>query len=432
MQNEFEKQVRQKMDELQIHPSETVWENVKVQITKPERKRWTIILLFVIAGIFLGGYWLWQPDYKHKSISQLKNTGKNNQTIIENKKMNEDNHVKVTKPNPNYNRGSKLISSSIVTYNRSSKKPLAKFNEDEKNEIVDAKTEIINDTHSEIEPVFTESDKNEIANANGKQDSLTSQPLTAEIKPKDETPGLSPTKHTISLKQSHKWKLGVSVSAGVSGVADNFLGVGEDKSLADAYSSSPGTGGVNTGSNGTAIPSKLQRAGGFIAGDFAEKYISKTKKFSVGINYKNYSTTNRVGEKNDTTNYFRLNNSGNKYHNSFNFIELPVSLKFQLWNGKKVPLFLHSGFVVSQLINSNSLQYNLTSQSYSNNNSLLNKTQIGFTTGLSASLFSKQKTTLLIGPDFYFGATSLARSGLYTKKHFSYIGLRSEIIFGKK
>jgi len=87
--------------------------------------------------------------------------------------------------------------------------------------------------------------------------------------------------------------------------------------------------------------------------------------------------------------------------------------------------------VVSQLISSNALQYNQNSGWYYKDNTLFNKTQIGLNTALSASLFSRQKNSVLIGPYFYYSASSLANEGLYNKKHFVFTGLRAEIIFGK-
>jgi hypothetical protein len=38
--NEFEKQVQQKMDELQLRPSTEVWEEVEKRIRKEKKRRW--------------------------------------------------------------------------------------------------------------------------------------------------------------------------------------------------------------------------------------------------------------------------------------------------------------------------------------------------------------------------------------------------------
>jgi hypothetical protein len=62
---------------------------------------------------------------------------------------------------------------------------------------------------------------------------------------------------------------------------------------------------------------------------------------------------------------------------------------------------------------------------------MLNKTQLGLSTGISATLFSKQKVPVIIGPYFYYSASRLAGKGLYKNKHFSFMGLRTEILFEK-
>ena len=56
-ENEFEKQVQQKMDELKLHPSDAVWTKIEAQIKKEKRRRWMLIFLPVILiGSLYGGY----------------------------------------------------------------------------------------------------------------------------------------------------------------------------------------------------------------------------------------------------------------------------------------------------------------------------------------------------------------------------------------
>ena len=60
LENEFEKQVRQKMNRLHLQPGTEVWEEVERRIRKKKRRR-IIIFWFLLAGLFLGGGW-WLSD----------------------------------------------------------------------------------------------------------------------------------------------------------------------------------------------------------------------------------------------------------------------------------------------------------------------------------------------------------------------------------
>jgi hypothetical protein len=442
MQNEFEKQMQHKMDELQIHPSEAVWQKVQAQITKPKRRRGVIVLFFFLAGFVLGGYWLFQQNQPKPYPSGNANSIQNDKllTIAGNKKENTDAPVLHREASADLPDGiKKSKASSRFQYRSSFVKPFKESNDNNES------SEIVTGPKKEdnyIDELHTLPEKNnddELDTLTNTQDSLPSQLIQPKIMQQSDTVEKTFV-NTIPLKKISEWKFGVLFSLGRSGVVDNFLSFdellsfNEDKSAAALdYASSPGTGGTNQGSNNNSVnPSKIQRSGAFIVGLSAEKRIAKKINLSVGINYKYFSTTNRVGQKNDTSGAFRVNNSGHKYHNAFNYLEIPAELKLQLWANKKMPVYLSGGISISRLISSNSLQYDLTARGYFNDNSFFNKTQIGFSTGLFAELFSKQKSPLLIGPDFYFAATNLARGGSYNKKHFSYIGLRSQIMFRRK
>ena len=137
-----------------------------------------------------------------------------------------------------------------------------------------------------------------------------------------------------------------------------------------------------------------------------------------------------VGERNDSLKSYSLTNAVNTYHNYYHFLEVPISLKVQL-SSKKVPLYWDAGVLISQLISSNALQLNDASAAYSQNNSFFNKLQTGFSTGFSASLFSKRKTSVLIGPYIYYGSSKVAHEGLYKDQHFTFVSLRTQVSLKK-
>lgn len=101
----------------------------------------------------------------------------------------------------------------------------------------------------------------------------------------------------------------------------------------------------------------------------------------------------------------------------------------QLGDNKNFPVFWSGGITLSQLVKSNALQFDASSGIYYKDNSLLNKTHLGFSTGLSTTLFQNRKFAMLFGPYFQYSASQLANQGLYSKKHFVFIGLHTEILF---
>jgi hypothetical protein len=227
-------------------------------------------------------------------------------------------------------------------------------------------------------------------------------------------------------KLKKPWKWGLNFSVGVSGVPNKFLG-SLDKSFASAdalFSSSPPP------NNLTPLPSKITSSAALVAGVLIEKNISKKISIVTGLNYKMFSTTNKVGARDNSSQRYSLNNAVSSYHNSYHFVELPVSFKIGT-NSKKLPLFWDAGISISRLISSNALQFNSTYILYDRDNSLFNKSQIGLNTGLYASLFTGKHTSIQVGPHMYYGTTKVAEQGLYINQHFTFIGLKTQIFFKK-
>ena len=100
-QNKFEKQVQQKMDELKIHPSDSVWEKIEARIEKKKHSK-RGLFLFLLFFIFLaGGYLLWNTP--HHSITETNNSGKNSSEKNSGKISAEIN--KTVQPKANFNPG---------------------------------------------------------------------------------------------------------------------------------------------------------------------------------------------------------------------------------------------------------------------------------------------------------------------------------------
>ncbi len=80
-ENKFEKQVQQRMDNLKLDPSDSVWENIKNRIEKRKDRKWgLLIFIFLFALMLSGGYWLYNLTGKSTS----------NKKEIANKSINQE------------------------------------------------------------------------------------------------------------------------------------------------------------------------------------------------------------------------------------------------------------------------------------------------------------------------------------------------------
>ena len=81
-ENEFEKQVQQKMDEFRLRPSAPVWENIKDDLNERKRRRFFFMISLLAAALLFGwvGYNYFYTDTKIKT-NQNDTAIKENTTI---------------------------------------------------------------------------------------------------------------------------------------------------------------------------------------------------------------------------------------------------------------------------------------------------------------------------------------------------------------
>src|SRR5665213_2306031 len=92
-QNNFEKDIHGKLEELKIDPSDSVWKNVQEHIVKKEKKRRILFLLFFLfLLISLAGYWLFNSN----ANKQVRNVAIAKTSMKESKPTN--------KPDSSFNR----------------------------------------------------------------------------------------------------------------------------------------------------------------------------------------------------------------------------------------------------------------------------------------------------------------------------------------
>lgn len=457
-QNSFEKNVQHKLDELKIPPSDSVWTNVEKRIDKKEKDRKVIfILFFLIVFLLSGGYWLLNLSKNDQKSNQQKSNFIENKPDSKGTNKSDSSFVKSENISKNILPNGDLAfvsrkkvkdfkSISVIknqkgkyeNYQNSIREVTAKRIEESNKERNNAHFFFHSDTIN-----LVETEKENVAdelkeNIESKINTNSLEQLQFGKKGEELTVLNDASKKNDSVKnQKQHWHIGFTFSVGGSSIERNLLQ--RSFPVADYVSNRP-SGGVPSY---YFQPSSIKNSVAFVIGTLIEKNISARGKISAGLSYKYYSLINAVGKKVDSflspsPQYFSVSNSYNSfnsshtYRNNFHYLEVPVSFRLQLNKNKKLPLSWQAGFNVSELIASNALQFESNPGIYYSDNSMFNKTQFGMHTGLFATLFSKQKVPFSFGPYFYYSASSLAGRGLYNGKHFSFIGIRTEVLLKKK
>jgi len=87
MQNEFEKQVKLKMEELDLVPSAPVWKKIEEQIReKKDRRR--IILWFFLGAVIIAGSILWLSNSNIQQGELAKTSETNVPAVNSNEQLN--------------------------------------------------------------------------------------------------------------------------------------------------------------------------------------------------------------------------------------------------------------------------------------------------------------------------------------------------------
>ena len=357
--HEFEKKVRESMDELKLRPSEAVWTNVEKEIKKDKRRRrfilWLPLLLLVLGG---AGYFVFfsngqlekeivaipeskpdntqskpernvepitgssesqsakAPDEKttlpQNTISKIPSSLSDKQRI-ENSKLDK---YKTSEYVEKVQRVNKAI---IPKTDRDVENDQALKNERNENSIEKTVVEKIeNDINNKdantIAPINKEADKIaatttpqvDIENENKedikavdktdlKTDSLN---LLVDVKEPVTTKDSSITKPSIVRNKSVKWKLGITANIGVAKISEGGLFSGGLFSMEKkAAVSSFSATPVYFGPISDPVPATIEPGTYFSIGVFAQRQLWKRMSVSAGINYSSYSTQIRIGEQ---------------------------------------------------------------------------------------------------------------------------------------
>lgn len=496
-QNNFEKKIQQKLDELKIPPSEAVWENVEKYIGKRKYRKRILIFFLLFVSLAVGGYYMLnsitnETNSQNELVTRINEKGseqtkrddssfRQTGVLPENDagktkvsgetSANKKTHSQEIESNKVERRTTggpdevKDIIKTVASKNKNTKGiepagankkilPGSKQTVPDSKRTNNQKNDLDIDSHEKVQEENTAIVANGVEhvpdeNIEPQQEVTLQSGKIADTISADSNKYFSKKTDGASKKipgnqQSRKWKFGVTFSGGTStiggGTAPGINNLSSSARLDFVSFPSPANNSTLSYFNNYFTPSPIKNSMAFIGGVYIEKNISRKNKIDLGISYKYYSLINTTGNKIDfniapslsAESLYSSWSNTNTYRNNFHYIELPISIKFQLGNSKTLPIYWSAGVSISQLISSNSLQFKSVPGLYYNDNSLYNKTQVGLQTGFSALLFAKRKVPINIGPYFIYNMSKLADEGLYGGKHFSFIGIKADILLGKK
>ena len=428
MQNDFEKRVKQKMEELDFVPSEPVWTNIEKEIRKKDKRRffiWLPVLLLLVGG---GIYWNYSMKKSINDATEQQQLSKINST------SNQTNPViKETDKTLNANKKEQNKSASLIInadkFNINSSEHRVHSNKNifrneqpsRKNSLIKKKSILINKANityvpiSDISPV---DNNNSSLIENNRKDLFSIEHLLniPQINPifdavEREVVKENPeNERKVVVHQKHYWVIGIEGSIGVS---NQTSGQGStDKSYT---ASSPG---IYPPSN-SIVQSPYTKAISFSTGLTVKRKLGKQIEFQTGITYQYLSFNVLVGQfvKQDTVvNMYALNQyyrntsfsvnqtwTLSNYKNQLHFITVPLKFGFRPFS--KIPVKLSAGILLQELIHSNMLVYDASSGVYYSSIKSLNKFLISSTAGIEYS-FPFLKHTFSVGPYIDYGLSN--------------------------
>ena len=459
-ENNFEKQVREKMDRLGFDPADAVWANVDKEINRERKRRSPVFWIFFLTGIMIagGGYYILIKKEANPAAIANRSTG-----IVRDR-----GDARETKPgkSPTGTEGEKMDNRTLTPMKQNLngasifvhtvKKTKSAYgitgfsrkvaNDPEKYSSADwFKDKIIGDTNEDQH-------KNEIAEGdsrNSQHNELNDKPDSADSSSHEKQLHVVENKHSIkdslsetkTAKNKNKdrklssWKIGFTGNAGISGINQTLFKSG---AVLNSYYTPNNAGGSNLSSVNSS--SYIRAAFSFGAGAFGIRNLSDRVSISAGLNYHYYSTEIQVGSLENKTitvnsipgqqvrasSYYE-NGRNHNYTNQYHFIELPVSLNYKLNRSPRMPFIWEGGLSVAYLLGSNALNYDPLTNTYYAYNKLLNNTQLNVATAVMIG-FPIYHYTLQAGPQFEYGLTKLLKSSAGTPGHVLYYGLKISFI----
>ncbi len=458
-ENEFEKQVKIKMDELSFSPSAPVWEAIKKQVEKKKRRILPFIFLLIIIATS-GSYYMYinvNSNFKkqNKNYTALKrerlltsqDEQKNNNQPGQSKStfqgLNKY-HSALIKDKHRYNsnkfpasnsKDNQLLNQNKLTVNQnanriyfqksqtttSSQDLIEKNNVSATTNTLVYNNQILNvDSLKQKDNNFNQSN-NLTENSNSTTSAIKEKPLVENSDSITQTHSTkSNKKQILNNNQPAKWQWEITAMYGKSNLVNNFnLSNSNSKPYqpASAYSF------------GVIINRKVFK-NGYLNSGLAYAHLSTKSYTARSADYSLIAVPFPFGIGSNNGNY--LPETEKTYTNKYNFIELPVSLQYKLFHIKQFAVSYNVGVSVMQLINAKSLIYDSRRDVYLNDTSNLRRTQFQILSGLNFQFNTKNNGSFLLGPHVEYSLSNFVKTNNLDRRHFMQFGLQATWLFNKK
>ena len=448
--HDFEKQVKEKMEELSLVPAAPVWQKIEAQIKRKREKRrivfWLLPLLLMAVGA--GSYLFYHPasttgdkaDVAHSSsiqppadiaskesspVDQPGQAYKQDKTIGANKTTAttafQKNNLTKNKPVPFSHMGAVASLSTDRKPVQLTVRHTTDAAEQEQSASADNSMAFtaaqIKETVATIPYSFT-------------TDSLLQLRNAALLPARFDS-----SAYHFAQTDDRRWQWSIDASAGTSLLAKNVLGAFDFNKSADLYANPNLYGNGSQLNNYAAPPSPVTEGVSFAVGVGLKKKISSRIRISTGIQYAYYSMNSHTGQKvQNLLGVSRLDASSNAYFNSnrfyqynnqYHFIEWPVGIGYQLL--KRKSLYISTGVSFTRLLASNALYYDPHTNFYYRDERYLSKTGINYMAGLTYQFSIFKHVALSAGPQLQYGLRSLQKSNASSQQHLFAAGLHLDV-----
>ena len=470
MHDKFEKEVQQKMEELQLTPSAPVWEKIELEI-RPEKKRRRIFFWLFFGVLLAGGglmtyYFAEKDQLPGKQIStatsgqstgnlERKQTPATTQQPTESLKQNQqpaNTFTEETQP-PVANKEVSILIPDLPVKSKAVL-PLKEQN---------SKTQVVNQVRKEEKPgksqqtatidknypagVITpgqaaiQEKKSEVVKTENPT-SNTEKPVTTDSSVKEQTQKTELPKAVDSLlkkkvAKTNSWRKQLLVSGGKSSYKNLFLFTGNGGAVMDANSPITSGGGGGTAVPIYYVPAETKGGLSFAVGFSFAKKLNEHFEVAVGLQYSYSSTHTKVGTRRDSATYSVGNSSSfsrvytntatASYTNRFHVAELPITLNYK--PSVNLPLYVSVGVAYGRLVSTNALTFNNGNNLYFDDKENYIRNMLPASAAVQVELFSRKKTTLRIGPSVQYNLLKLQKQATEGERHLFFAGLKSTINF---
>jgi hypothetical protein len=475
--HEFEKQVRQTLDDLRLTPSPSAWQKIESAIRDTRRRRAPLLWLpLLLIGLGAGGYFLLKesnpPASKTATITQTQDQEPSGlQTDPPSSQRNPSASQTVpsasqtTVPNPAGSTSTEANPSASKPAFRSKdqltitrhKKVSGEESRNKSRRITSPQVdpgikETVNEIREEVartgeitsgqRPSIKSSDKRVSDDDLRHYFTVLAPDFPALIKPLSFPNPQIPQETALScafpgvLIQPKKWSFGISAFAGISGLNDGNL-----FNLNKAFASDMSTP-ANVAFAPSYTPYKIVPASSYSVGIVVRRELNRRFQVISGLNYVQTNVRYKPGNQaygrqalnaappltQYVLNYFTLDqHKPDTYKNTYHFVELPVALQTRLTKSKRLPVFWNTGVSYSRLFSSNSKQFDGSTGIYYSNTKWLNKGQFAVSTGFDFVLMPRSKYPLWLGPSAKYNLTPLTSETFAEKKNLLSAGVNLKL-----